>query len=322
MKKLLFLGAFSILLVFSCSMDIVDNNQSVFTNMDGEPEDLVAWEARVSADFEIVLDSLGTDRAASTLSWYDQKYETNLYEEFSNEFDSQPRFGGGSSYPPLMDMPFNRDGAVYLSGGSDGLVGNVIAWVAPKNLPGGFYHGAALDLDKVDPNNFDVPCLQTAITKGAGYETANDWRGKINVAVMNPVNSLNAQKLNTAQAALDYYCEPSNTNQEYGFFKNKVNIFNVVTKEDLYTWYCTKVVWSVFDKYGIDIDSNSTVVDFTKSGLYSLVKSYYKTIYFYSPSKANAAINSYIADAREKIVLAEEIMLSPYLTKVYEAIRE
>jgi len=30
---------------------------------------------------------------------------------------------------------------------------------------------------------------------------------------------------------------------------------------------------------------------------------------------------AYIADARDTIVMAEEIMLSPYLTKVYEAIR-
>lgn len=321
-KSIVLLCVFVVLFSWSCSMDVVDENKSVFIEMKEEPKDLVAWEASVAADFAIVMDSIGTDRAASTLAWYDQKYETNLSEDFSGEFNSQARFAGGASYLPLMDMPFNLDGAVYVSGGSADLVGSVIGWVAPKNLPGGFFHGAVLDYDKFDPNNPDTPALQTAILKGAGYETVNDWRGKVNVAVMNPRYQLNVQKLNSAQSALDYYCNPSNTNQEYGFFKSKINIFNVVTKDDLYTWYCTKVVWSVFDKYGIDVDSNSNAVDFTKSGLYSLVKAYYKTIYFYSSSKANKAIDTYIADARTKIVLAEEIMLSPYLTKVYEKIRE
>ena len=73
---------------------------------------------------------------------------------------------------------------------------------------------------------------------------------------------------------------------------------------------------------GVDIDSNSSAVDFTKSGLYSLVKTYYNTLYFYSSSKANNAINAYVTDTRAKIVLAEEILLSPKLTKVYEKIRE
>ena len=35
-----------------------------------------------------------------------------------------------------------------------------------------------------------------------------------------------------------------------------------------------------------------------------------------------AAINDYLASAKKNIVLAEEIMLSPYFTKVFENIRE
>ena len=121
---------------------------------------------------------------------------------------------------------------------------------------------------------------------------------------------------------MDYYCDMNNTNMEYGFFKNTVNIFNVVTKSDTYTWYCTKVVWWVYNKYGWDIDSNSSRIDWTTSGLYTLVKDYYYVRYFYSSSKRKAAINDYINSARSNIVLAEEIMLSPYFTKVFENIRE
>jgi hypothetical protein len=285
------------------------------------PADVPAYEAQVDADFQAVIASIGTAEAAQAFADFDAKYGTELSVDFAREL-AQPRFGGGTSYPELTDMPFAVDGAVYLSGGADDLAGTVIGWVAPKSLPGGYFHGAILDLDKQDPNNEDTPCLETAIAKGAGYETVNEWQTKINACVMNPTFTVNQASLNAAQAALDYYCNPGNTNQAYGFFKNYVDIFNVVTKEDTYWWYCTKVVWAVYHQYGIDVDSNSAQVDFTQSGLYGLVKAYYYARYFYSSSKAKAAIAAYIADARGKIVMAEEVMLSPNLAKVYEAIRE
>lgn len=307
----------------SCSVDQLAVKETGKPDMSRMPEDIGQWEAEVNADFERVIAVLGTDEALTVMNEYDAKYGTNLAETFLPEISAARASGKGSSnYPPLTDLPVNRDGAIYLSGGATDLIGNVIGWVAPKNLPGGYYHGGALDLNKADPNNPDVPCVQTAIPKGAGYETVNDWRGKVNVCVLNPKTTLDAAKLDNAQNQMDYYCKPSNTNMEYGFFKNAINIFNVVTKEDMYTWYCTKVAWHVYNRYGLDIDSNSTLVDFTKSGLYGLVSAYYKTIYFYNSSKANAAINAYVADARKKIVLAEEIMLSPHLVKVYEKIRE
>jgi hypothetical protein len=314
MKKiLLVLAALVSLILAGCSPGVAPGGQA--------PADIPAYEATVDADFQAVLAALGTDKAGPAFAAFDAEYGTSLSADFAEEL-SRPRLGGGTSYPKLTDMPFAVDGAVYLSGGSDGLASTVIGWVAPKSLQGGYFHGAILDIDKYDPNNEDAPSLETAVTKGAGYETANEWRTKINACVMNRTFAADAAKLNASQAALDYYCQPSNTNQAYGFFKNYVDIFNVVTKEDTYWWYCTKVVWAVYKQYGIDIDSNSAQVDFTKSGLYGLVQAYYYAKYFYSPSKARAAINAYIADARVKIVMAEEIMLSPYLSKVYEAIRE
>lgn len=318
--------ALSALVLGSCTNSLLEPDTDSPVDMSQKPQDVAAWEAQVDADFAKVLDALGTEEAEAAMAAFDAKYNSELRGVFSRELGvmrtARSAGKGSSDYPALTNMPFNLDGAVYLSGGSDDLVGNVIGWIAPKNLPGGYFHGGILDLDKADPTNPDAPCVQTAVTKGAGYESANDWRTKINACVMNPVASLNQTQLNAAQDDMDYYCRSSNTNMEYGFFKNYINIFNVVTKEDNYTWYCTKVAWRVMDDYGIDIDSNSPQVDFTESGLYGLVKTYYKVRYFYSSKKANAAIASYIADARKKIVLAEEIMLSPHLNKVFEAIRE
>ncbi len=285
------------------------------------PVDELAYEAQVDADFEAVVATLGTADAARAFAGFDEKYGTSLSVDFAEQL-SAPRFSsGGTNYAELLDMPFAVDGAVYLSGGGEGLVSSVIGWVAPKSLPGGYYHGAVLDLDKFDPNNLEAASLQTAIAKGAGYESAYDWQRQVNACVLNPVFTVNRTRLNSAQSAIDYYCDPDNTDMSYGFFEGYVNIFNLVEKESNDWWYCTKTVWRMYDRYGIDVDSNSPRVDFSDSGLYSLVKAYYNARYFYSSSKAKAAIAAYIADARRTIVMAEEIMLSPYLSKVYEAIR-
>ena len=332
MKKLLILVAALAVILVSCG-----GNSLSFENPDSKidvinsgiaPADIEAWENEVDADFAAVLEALGNDGDLDALEAFDAKYGTDMAETGARFAAARAaRAGssgksGSSKYPAMTGMPFNKDGAVYISGGTDDLVGTVIDWVSPKTLPGSYYHGAVLDLDKYDPNNENVYCLETAISKGAGYETANDWRNKVNASVLNPKYSMTKSKLDSAQAYMDYYCDMNNTNMEYGFFKNTVNIFNVVTKADTYTWYCTKVVWWVYNKYGWDIDSNSSLIDWTTSGLYTLVKDYYYVRYFYSSSKRKAAINDYINTARSNIVLAEEIMLSPYFTKVYENIRE
>ena len=287
-------------------------------------------EATVNSDFQAVIKTLGTSEAKAAFRAYDTKYGTSLSSDFASQLaeEDKPsaRFasssGSSSSYPALTDMPFTVDGAVYLSGGGDSVVSKVIDWVSPKSFTGGYFHGAVLDLDKFNPNDLSAEALETAISKGAGYQSPADWESEVNACVLNPSFAVDETKLNKAQADLDYYCRDGNTDQEYGFFKNYVNIFNVVTKDDNYTWYCTKVVWRVWKDYGIDIDSNDSRVDFTNSGLYSLVKAYYTGIHPFSATKRNEAINSYISDAKKKIVVAEEILCSPYFNKVYEAIRK
>ena len=331
MKKLLILVAAAAVLLVGCG-----GNSLTFENPDSKigviergiaPDDIDAWESEVDADFAAVLEALGNDGDLEALEAFDAKYGTDMAETGARFAAARAARSGSSSsssssYPAMPNMPFNKDGAVYVSGGTDDLIGTVVDWVSPKTLPGSYYHAAVLDLDKYDPNNENVYCLETAISKGAGYESAYNWRTKVNAAVLNPKYSLNKSKLDSAQAYMDYYCDMNNTNMEYGFFKNTVNIFNVVTKADTYTWYCTKVVWWVYNKYGWDIDSNSNQIDWKTSGLYTLVRDYYYVRYFYSSSKRNKAINEYLASAKQNIVLAEEIMLSPYFTKVFENIRE
>ena len=326
MRRIYLFVAMGAILFAGCTKNIAYNSESKLSVIEAgvEPEDVDAWNAEVDADFEKVMQALGTDDEVAVMQEFDAKYGTSMASESARFASARASSGksGSSKYPKMTDMPFNVDGAVYISGGTDDLVGTVIDWVSPKTLPGSYYHGAVLDLDKYDKYNEDGLCLETAVTKGAGYESPNDWRGKVNACVLNPKYSITKSKLDYAQNYMDQYCRMDNKNMEYGFFKNTVNIVNVVTKADTYTWYCTKVVWWVYNLYGWDIDSNSNLIDWTTSGLYTIVKDYYAVRYFYSSSKRKAAINEYLADAKKNIVLAEEIVLSPYFNKVYENIRE
>ena len=90
-----------------------------------------------------------------------------------------------------------------------------------------------------------------------------------------------AQQLSTWPPELMEIDLPSGK-QAYGFFKNYVDIFNVVTKDDTYWWYCTKVVWAVYQRYGIDIASGATVYidSFTVTNTVNNTATYSGQIFF------------------------------------------
>lgn len=254
---------------------------------------------------------------------FDSKYQVNISAEYEkNAMESQSRLGGSSKpLPPLKDMPIKVDGAVYLSGGGSDVISKIVDYVSPSSTRGGYYHAAVLDIEKFDPTNLNSQCFQSAVPKGAGFETPNTWRNKINVAVLNPVKALNKAKLNASQRAMDYYCNPGNKKMQYGFFKGTVNVFSPVSKSNNFYWYCTKVVWRVYSKLGIDLDSNTNKVNWTKSGLYSFVKKFYRVRYFWSRKTANRKTKEYINRAKRTIVVADEMYYSPQLRRVYERVR-
>jgi len=271
-------------------------------------------QATISSDPAIV------SNFTNYLATLDQKYGSNLEGEFLATVKPASRIGTGSDYPPLTNLPMNTDGDVYLSGGVSDATSAIVAWVCPNFTAGQYQHGAILDLNKFDPTNLDAPCFQSAAAAGALYETANQWMRNPNVVVMHSKNALNQSALNAQQNIMHQYCS-GNIATAYGFFKDYANIFSIVTKEDNYYWYCTKVVWRVYKGLGIDIDSNTTQLNWSTSGLYSVVKAYYNTLYFWSSSTAKSKLNSYIESTRKTIVVSDEIYASPYLTKYYEVIR-
>lgn len=261
---------------------------------------------------------------SNALKEFDSKYNSNIASSFNRHNSkalSKSTLSGGNDFPALTNLPLQNDGDVYLSGGGTNAMGNILTWISPSATQGRYYHSACFDKNLFDPTNLDAMCFQTAHTKGAGYETAMDWMKKPNVSVLHFKGTLNSASLNQAQDNLSYYCNPSNTNQKYGFFKDYTNIFSVVTKEDNYYWYCTKVAWRIYSQLGINIDSDSPQINWASSGLYDLVVAYYKVKYWYSSSKANAAIASYTSNLRQTLVLADEVYYSPLFNNIFEVIR-
>ncbi len=307
----------------ACSPGVVpgtkDDEKTADRELNQEMAELMEIYSRaaVSGDPEAV------DDLEQWLEEFDSRYSGGLSRDFSAvRAARQDRLSGGDGgIDPHTDLPFDTDGAVYLSGGSEGMVSTVIDWVAPTVTEGAYFHGAVLDQDKFDPTNYEALCLQTAIVKGAGYETPQNWMyEKANVTVMEPQGSMDLAGLGAAQDSMHQYCRPENTDMQYGFFENYVDVSSLVDKADNYYWYCTKVVWRVYDALGYDIDSNAAEVDWTTSGLYDVVNTYYKARYWYNWGKAAQKTQEYIQNARDTMVLAEEILFSPHLNQVYEDI--
>jgi hypothetical protein len=302
-KNILILLLFYFLFTAGCS--IMDQNTSE-ADIDAQLNADMAKAMDIYAKATTTSDAGLSEEFRKYLADFDGKYGSSLLKDFEAHGLANSRIGGVSDYPPLANLPIDTDGNVYLSGGVKDAVSSIITWVAPNVTRAQYVHGALLDLDKFDPTDLDKPCFQTAVAEGASYETPMQWMTKPNVAVMKPVSGLNQSSLNAAEATMDQYCRGA-ISTSYGFFKDMVNISSVVTKSD--------------NSLGIEIDSNSPIIDWTTSGLYSIVKAYYASIYFWSPSTAKKKLNQYIDSTRSTLVLAEEIYYSPNMRLTYEAIR-
>ncbi len=309
------------LFFFSCSPGVAPGRDEAETDrkLDREVAELMEIYAQAAAS--------GAPEAVEELDeWladFDSRYSGGLRGEYAavRAAREERLSGGGDEIEPHLDLPFDTDGAVYLSGGSGGMVSTVIDWVAPAVTEGGYFHGAVLDADKFDPTNYESLCLQTAIVKGAGYETPQNWMyEKANVSVLEPEAGVDLSGLGSAQEAMHAYCREDNTDMQYGFFENYADVSAMVEKDDNYYWYCTKVAWRIYDQMGYDIDSNAGEIDWTTSGLYDVINTYYKARYWYNWSKARRKSQEYMEEARDTMVLAEEILFSPYMKQVYEDI--
>ena len=126
MKKLLVLIAAAAVLLVGCKKELTFENPDSKKDVIASgiaPADIEAWENEVDADFAAVLDALGSDGDLDALAAFDAKYGTDMAETGARFAAARAaRSGsssssGSSSYPAMQNMPFNLDGAVYVSGG-------------------------------------------------------------------------------------------------------------------------------------------------------------------------------------------------------------
>lgn len=323
-KKIAFfvLAGLLSLLVISCDMI---QSMPVFHNAVNELNQLQTEMKRVFDIFGKAVVTVGREiddtqllsEFEGALRAFDDAYGSNVMEVYDQvkERVNQEVF---TDLPPLTDIPMTTDGAIYLSGGVSNATSIIINFLNPKTSTGAYSHGAVLDLEKYSGNP-DVSCFLTTDIDGAGYETLADWQSRPNVAVMEVTGGVDEAALDDAQAVIDEYCSKT-LSSSYGFFENAVDFTSPVSKEDNEWFYCTKVVWRIYDEMGIDIDSNTDTINWKNSGLYSLVEGYYRILYW-DAATANQKIDEYINEVGQTLVLAEEIYASDLLTKVYENIR-
>lgn len=346
-KKIGIIAGFCILIMAFVSCDLI---QGLEFWHDAD-EELASLKTEVEGVFSFLGDAINSvnpdeivDNFRTQLEEFDAKYGSQVKDAF-NDFKKEMEDKIATNLEPLTDLPVNKDGLIFLSGGINNAGAIVMTFLNPYGSTGSYAHGAILDLDKyVDSES---QCFQTALASGATYETFSDWQQKVNVAVLYPdASKIPSQTefdtaLSKAQTTVDTYCNGTNTTT-YGFFKDVANVFDVVAKDlsdDDYYWYCSKIVWNVYNQLekeyetanpgvdvDFDIDSDSDTLDWSASGLYQIIKSYYYTRYW-DLTVANTKIQEYIngsdteVGVKKILVLPEEIYASPLLTKEYEKIR-
>lgn len=154
-----------------------------------------------------------------------------------------------SIYLPPFDNSNNdsnfEDGSVLLSGTKESLIHLVI--------PGIYTHAGLLDQDLYTGPN--AGCVITANLEGVTYETWNDWAsydgaGKI-VTKLNveeaPGVWPKARRLTRAQRWIRRYMGWT----IYSFLKLNLD---PVSRWDPFRWYCSKTVWRVLHRRGLNLD--------------------------------------------------------------------
>jgi hypothetical protein len=324
-----FIGLLSLLMV-SCDMI---QSLGIFHKVEDEINTLQTELEEIFSILGDAVDTVGeglSDAEILTnfqeaLSAFDETYGSavsDIYNQMVEEMEG---------YLPTdledMDIPEDilKDGDIFLAGGVNSKNTSIIInFVNPSSSEGAYSHGAVFDAEKYSGDSEEL-CFMSATTGGAGYETMSEWRVRPNVAIMRLQDALDAPTLNDAQAAIDVYCsDPESTS--YGFFEDAVDVTSPVEKDDNDYFYCTKVVWRVYDEAGIDLDSDSQEINWKNSGLYFLLEAYYRVLYW-DTAVANQKIDEYLYGSdgtggiRKTLVLAEEIYYSDLVETVFEEIR-
>ena len=159
--------------------------------------------------------------------------------------------GGTIDLPGFDDPTHFEDGSVLLSR----TVGSTTSDLLASIIPGIYTHCGLLDQDLYTSNDADAGCIITADLSGVTYETWNDWANYDGTSKI--VTKLNVKadpgvwpqpwQLYRAQRWIRWYMGWT----IYSFLKLNLD---PVSRWDPIRWYCSKTVWRVLNRRGLDLD--------------------------------------------------------------------
>lgn len=212
---------------------------------------------------------------------------------------------------PLFDQfPFS-DGDVLLSGTK----GSIIGWV----IPGYYTHCGVLDQELY--TGPDAGCVITANLEGVTYETYNDWNAGTwdeKIVTQLRVENISKWRMNWAQNSIMRWYQGWTI---YAFLKLNLD---PVSRWDPWRWYCSKTVWRVFKKAGVDLENAGyyfttpgLIEDIMEnSGLYQLYFAFLKALGF-SESEAQAMATEKLVNALDECITPDEIRFDDDLIKMF-----
>lgn len=146
--------------------------------------------------------------------------------------------------PPFSDTEYFEDGSVLCSRTVGSTTSDLVHWI----FPGIYTHNGLLDQDLYF--EADDGCVITANLEGVTYETWNDWSNATTVTRLNLASGHKpaSWKLNYAQRWIRWYMGWT----IYSFLKLNLE---PISRWDFLRWYCSKTVWRVYNKIGIDVEN-------------------------------------------------------------------
>ena len=186
-------------------------------------------------------------------------------------------------------------------------------------IPGMYTHCGSLDFDKYNGDDLDQGCIITANLDGVTYETPSEWNSGVGIDKMvsrlEPNNELSG--LNWAQNSIMRWYQGWTI---YSFLKLNLD---PVSRWGPWRWYCSKTVWRVFKKAGLNVENthyydNPNIVSNIMDN--SLLFQLYKGLLIklgIDPETAHAMAYEKLINALDECITPDEIRFSGNLSRIF-----
>ncbi len=309
MKKKLFLGAVMVLAVSLVCFGLLGFN----IQNEEEVDPAIAQAQAKTAQF---VDMVYRAYFTGDMSELKEYLEQNDTEGIVRDLMKKNRIRLGTSRVRRMEtagqiLPFGdfTDRTVLLSATE----GSIIFLV----LPGMYTHCGSFDKQKYAATDPDQGCIITANLDGVTYETPSEWYyGDGKMVSRLEAQGVNSWRLNWAQNSIMRWYQGWTI---YSFLKLNLD---PVSRWGPWRWYCSKTVWRVFKKAGLDVENthyydDPTIVSNIMDN--SLLFQLYKGLLIklgIDPGVAQAMAKEKLINALDECITPDEIRFSENLLKI------